>query len=572
MDILLFIIVVCVLIYQGGRISKLELLLKNKNTQPNITPSVSVSASSATASSDAVSGEEVSGRILGRIGIGAVIVGVAFFLKYAFDNNWVSPAGRVFIGIVIGIAAMILGQTLRKKYLRYSDVLMSGGLAILYLSVFSSYALYNLVDPMTAFMGMACVTAVGVIISIVNATETLSGIAFIGGFLAPFLIGETALGAWIMFTYMTILNAGILGILLYKKWARLIVIGLFGTWLLFGAWYATSYTNDLLVPTLLFILIQFLIFTASSIIRIIVEKVKANEVDYLVLAATALSFAGITYSLLMPQYKDYVAIGSVLVAFFYGAIALIAYKENPTDRTLNIFLPGLAVAFLTVAVPIEFTGPWIAAWWFVEALVLYIVASASSSRGFQIMGVVVYILGLFNLLWYVQTYITPADYVVFFNGPFVMLIMATATAYVIAFMYYRYGSTAPEIRTRGMTVFVVMANILTLYALTSQVSMYYNLQISALQLAAPVGQMNTSISILWTLYAALLIVIGFAKRYMPARRMGLILFIITAFKVVVDVWSLGEIYRIVSFISFGVIALAASFLYAKYKDRLKDII
>jgi uncharacterized membrane protein len=102
--------------------------------------------------------------------------------------------------------------------------------------------------------------------------------------------------------------------------------------------------------------------------------------------------------------------------------------------------------------------------------------------------------------------------------------------------------------------------------------MYYNLQISALQLAAPVGQMNTSISILWTLYAALLIVIGFAKRYMPARRMGLILFIITAFKVVVDVWSLGEIYRIVSFISFGVIALAASFLYAKYKDRLKDII
>ncbi len=62
--------------------------------------------------------------------------------------------------------------------------------------------------------------------------------------------------------------------------------------------------------------------------------------------------------------------------------------------------------------------------------------------------------------------------------------------------------------------------------------------------------------------------VGFVKRFGPARYMGLILFIITAFKVVIDIWSLGEIYRIVSFIVFGIIALAASFIYVRYSERL----
>ena len=54
--------------------------------------------------------------------------------------------------------------------------------------------------------------------------------------------------------------------------------------------------------------------------------------------------------------------------------------------------------------------------------------------------------------------------------------------------------------------------------------------------------------------------------------MGLVLFLITAFKVVVDVWSLGELYRIISFIVFGIIALVASFVYVKFRDRIQEIV
>src|SRR5436190_17175885 len=41
---------------------------------------------------------------LNRIGIVAVLIGVSFFLKYAFEAEWIGPIGRVIIGLLAGIA------------------------------------------------------------------------------------------------------------------------------------------------------------------------------------------------------------------------------------------------------------------------------------------------------------------------------------------------------------------------------------------------------------------------------------------------------------------------------------
>lgn len=582
-SIIFSIIVIYFLVSQSNRIKRIEQRLESGSSpvKPNVVSSTPITNTTNQTQTpvpppppvhknEDVSTEEASGRILGRLGISAVIIGVAFFLKYAFDNNWVNPVGRVMIGILAGLIAMGIAQYLRKKYLQYSDLLMGGGLVILYLSVFAAQSIYNLIDPMLTFLGMIIVTLIGVTISIRNSTKTLSMISFIGAFLTPSLVGVGNLGEFIIFTYVTILNLGILGILLYKKWMNLVLAGLIGTWYVFGGWMISSYDRSLLTPTLLFMLVQFLIFNTASVFRIIVEKVMAEGLDYLVLLVTAWSFSLTAYGLVLPGNTHYISLGCVLIAGFYIVIALMSYKANPSDRTLNIFLPGLAVAFLTVAVPMEFSGYWVAAWWFIEALVLYILASTSSSRGFQVAGVIVYILGLTNLLNYLAFYNRSEGYIVFFNGPFIMILMAVVIAYIIAYIYYRYGSITPEIQKRGMSAFVIIANILTLYALTTQVVAYYDLQmatgiVSYDQIA---NWSNTSVSILWALYASLLTVVGFAKRFSPARYMGLILFLITAFKVVIDIWSLGEIYRIVSFIVFGIIALAASFIYVRYHERL----
>jgi uncharacterized membrane protein len=57
-------------------------------------PSLRLPASASSKSSSPLDMENlIAGRWLNRIGITAVLVSVSYFLKYAFDNNWIGPGG-----------------------------------------------------------------------------------------------------------------------------------------------------------------------------------------------------------------------------------------------------------------------------------------------------------------------------------------------------------------------------------------------------------------------------------------------------------------------------------------------
>ncbi|MEI8248885.1 MAG: DUF2339 domain-containing protein [Candidatus Taylorbacteria bacterium] len=601
------------LIKGGVTIAKSETPVANVNVVPvqqvnqeYVAPVVSpVTSSAPVAPVEKISSDDSSGKILGRIGVAAVLIGVAFFLKYAFDNNWIGPAGRVMIGILVGVGFLGVGQYIRTKYLQYSDLLMGGGIAVLYLSVFSAHSFYNLIDSGTTGIFMFIVTLLAFAISIVNATQTLALVSVIGAFATPTLVGSHDNAMGMLFAYLTIINAGVLGISFFKKWPRLNLASFIGTAINFMMWFGAFYNPSVLMPTLLFCVITFLIFLVAQVARGLAAGTKADEADYLLMCANAFAFASMVYALLNPQYHGILGFFSVIVAVVYMLIAFVVNKANPQDTALNIFLPGLAVTFLSIAVPLQFSGPWIAVAWFVEACFLYGIASVISNRGFQVMGVVVYVLGLFDFLtWYSITSHTN-NFVPVFNTTFGVLLLAIIAAYVIAYMYRRFGSIKEDIMKRGIIVFVVIANVLSLFALTIQITSYYEAQLSLkaetysvqsrdtqrytngydtsqkqsdlgnayyADMSSTQNQSNTLVSILWTLYAAILTAVGFSRRIASLRRMGLVLFVITAVKVVVDVWSLGQLYRIISFIVFGLIALAASFAYVKYKDRLKEIV
>ncbi|MSR71129.1 MAG: DUF2339 domain-containing protein [Candidatus Taylorbacteria bacterium] len=621
-EIIIIVVVAIVLFNQNHRISRLEKLTEGKvvipvvtsaipiapvMTQQAATQNVSIPQAIPTPQKPHVSSEEASGRFLGRIGIAAVVIGIVFFLKYAFDNNWVGPTGRVMIGVLAGIAFIALGQFLRNKYLQYSDLLIGGGITVLYLSVYSAHSFYGLIDTGMTGVLMFCVTALAFTISIVDATITLSIVASLGGFLTPFLVGSNENNMLGLFGYLTLLNLGVLGVSFFRKWPKLNMLAIILTTINFVAWLSTYYTENVLTETFFFLFITFIIFLIASIARAVVANLKADVADYFLLGADAFGFAVMSYLLLEPHNHAILGFGAVCIAVIYMIVAYVANKFNPGDKALNIFLPGLAVTFLSLAVPLQFSGSWVAVAWIVESVVLYFIASIISNRGFQVMGVVVYCLGLLNFFfWYVsQAYYSINTFVPIFNTTFAIFLLAIVSAYIIAYMYGRYGSITETIRDRGISVFVVIANILTIIALSIQITSYHDSQLRTLstqyqttmnsaqlyntgydnskaqnqtskdfhaEQSGIQNQSNTLVSILWALYAALLTAIGFAKRYASVRRLGLILFVVTGIKVVIDVWSLGQLYRIISFTVFGIIALAASFAYAKYKDRLKAII
>src|SRR5271170_4283104 len=53
---------------------------------------------------------------LNRVGIVAILIGVSYFLKFAFENNWIGPAGRIVIGLLAGIGLVIWSERFRARH------------------------------------------------------------------------------------------------------------------------------------------------------------------------------------------------------------------------------------------------------------------------------------------------------------------------------------------------------------------------------------------------------------------------------------------------------------------------
>jgi uncharacterized membrane protein len=97
---------------------------------------------------------------LNRIGILALLIGISYFLKFAFENNWIGPGGRVTIGLIAGIAMVMWSERFRiHGYKAFSYSLKAVGIGALYLSLWAAFHVYSLIPSGGAFAMMLVVTA-----------------------------------------------------------------------------------------------------------------------------------------------------------------------------------------------------------------------------------------------------------------------------------------------------------------------------------------------------------------------------------------------------------------------------
>jgi uncharacterized membrane protein len=542
--------------------------------------------------------EETSARWLGWVGAVMLLLGVAFFLKYAFDNDWVGPTGQVAIGIIAGLAAIGLGQKLRAKYLKYSDILFGAGIGILYFSIYAGFAFYDpvVISQPVAFALMIMVTVLAMVIAVAGGTINIAALGVFGGFLTPIMLSTGENHLVTLSLYMIVLNLGVLGVSWFTKWMKLNYLAFLGTLILFGGWMGDFYWRDpdgQLALTFFFLTTFFVIFLANSIMHHFVRKERSSSGDLALLLLNAMGYFGVCYSILEPKHHDMLGFFAFLLAVLYLAVAYVAHLSNTQDRTMNLTLPGIAVVFLSIAIPLQLSDYWISIAWLIESLVLVYVGLMIKEKPIQVFGWIVLFLGMASMLSEVaqirnigMSGISGDRLMPIMNMGFFLLLLGVLTFYALAKLYAKWQHPESEWK-RIVALFVILANLLTVYVITSEISFKYDQDIRSpsyfnsdsdmyiMPMLIPdslESSKNTVISISWTLYAIILVSVGFIKRMRMIRLFGLIFFFVTACKVFIEVWALGQIYRIISTIAFGVIALGAAFLYAKYKDRLKEII
>src|SRR6201988_1554539 len=268
---------------------------------------------------------------LNRIGIAALLIGISYFLKFAFDNNWIGPTGRVTIGILSGIAIVIWSERFRAHgYKAFSYSLKAVGIGALYLSLWAAFQVYNLIPSGVAFAMMLAVTAATAAMALAQDAKFLAAVALAGGFSTPVLLSTGQNRELALFSYVAILDLATLILVTFKPWRRLLVMSYAGTLLLYIGWYSEFYNRSQLGLTLAFATLFFAIFAIAPLGTLLPE----NEIPLLAAIPAVLAFvnAGVyflqSYAMIEEVDKTYLAWFALALATIYIVLSRQVHARN----------------------------------------------------------------------------------------------------------------------------------------------------------------------------------------------------------------------------------------------------
>ena len=204
------------------------------SAQPPVTRPMFAAMGAANAQDDHSLESRIGSQWFNRIGILAVLIGMAWFLKLAIDNHWIGPLGRVLIGLVAGAGLIAWSERFRSRgYAAFSYSLKAIGSGTLYLSLWAAFSLYHLLPSGAAFAAMIAVTAFNGFMAWAQDAELLALYAIVGGLSTPLLISTGENHEVALFSYLLLLDLTVLILVVLRPWSRLLVGAFTGTALLF---------------------------------------------------------------------------------------------------------------------------------------------------------------------------------------------------------------------------------------------------------------------------------------------------------------------------------------------------
>ena len=512
-----------------------------------------------------------------RVGILAVLIGMAWFLKLAIDNHWIGPLGRVLIGLIAGAALIGWSERFRTHgFAAFSYSLKAVGSGILYLSLWAAFSFFHLVPAGAAFAAMILVTAFNGYMAWVQDAELLALYAIVGGFSTPILVSSGENHEVTLLSYVLLLDVAVLALVLLRPWSRLLFAAFTGTVFMFAGWWSGYYSDAQSGRTAFFLACFFLIFAfAPRLVRLKLEdQAHLSGWDALALvllpvANAALGFIGF-YAITEGAGADWagpwLAVG--FAAFYLLLLRLPAQgvlHQSPT--VLSALHLTAAVVFLTIAIPLKAHGRWLTIGWLAEGAALLWVASRIRSVLLRVLALICLVFGLVALL----TVNPPASTTPLFNQRFATYLFAIAVFIFIAWVATNAKvDTDPEYSRSwpALTAWAVLAvNALILLSISLEIHgywidlrrhsdwrLYHEYQMVA----------QFTYSAWFMVFGAILLAAGFWRRSAFLRWQALVLLAVSVAKVfLVDVSELSQGYRILSFLGLGALLLGVSFVYQR---------
>jgi uncharacterized membrane protein len=567
---------------------------------------------------------------INRIGVVTLILGAGFFFKLAVENQWIGEAGRVGLGLLGGLAALLAADRLRRAgQTVFAQGIAAVGIAVLYLAFYAAAALYSLLPAWFAFLLMFVATAGAAALAVVHHAPALAALGLFGGYATPLLLSAGAGQPLFYLSYVLLLDIAAVELSRRRGWRLLALLALAATVALFASWLGQPVERKWLAAT--FAYLYFAVFTRAP-----TAFVTAGAFTLAAFALTAIwprDFVPFTLFLLalcvhgLAVATPRVALSMALAAWaahalwYNGASAPLRLLLLAQTALLSLFLlwsvwraralarAGLLLApvnaasyFALAYAQLQAAAP---AWTGLLTVALACVHMAAArvlwsvrAAGRMLAGIAWVLLALavpvqfsasrIGMLWALQgaasawiaarfrerrlawavvaIFIIAVAQLIFTPPP-----QPSAAGRVMPFAVAAAALAAAAWWLRGFgpsaPVLYAIAHFALLWGLILEVRSAAMRSVSPADLAGVTG---AAVTVLMAAYAVGLVAWGVFTRSYFDRVLGLALIgLVIAKLYLYDVWLLGRVYRVTAFVALGALLLATSYLYSRYRAAIE---
>jgi len=372
-------------------------------------------------------------NLVNKIGIAILVLAIAFFVKYAIDNEWIGKAGRVGIGILCGGILIVFAHRLRNSYKAFSSVLVGGGLAVFYFTITLAFQQFHLFSQTISFAILIVITVFAVALALLYDKQELAIIALIGGFASPFMVSNGHANYNALFVYLLILNIGLLIIAYYKSW-RILNITSFGLSVIMFATVLYTLTDANYYIGFRYATIFYLLFFTINIINNIRGNKSFLAADFsILLVNTALYFGTGLYLLTEMHQTEYRGLFSAGLALINLVLSYILFRKKTVDPNILYLLIGITLTFISLTAPIQLHGHNITLFWAAETVLMFWLYLKSGIRLMKITSLVIWVLMVLSLLMDVAEIYTHSNGMlpIIANKGFITVLCCAISSYLL---------------------------------------------------------------------------------------------------------------------------------------------
>ncbi len=494
------------------------------------------------------------------LGIGFLFTGILYFFKLAIEEGWLPPGARVAIGAIAGISLVFIGLKLFRDKSEFLSQCIAGlGVATLYGT--AAYISFGGIGSLSTNALLLIMVLLGVgssLIAMKYELRILYLITTIGGLVTPMVLKAPESHHLSLFTYLWVLNVGVLYVSAWKDWKELKIVSFFSSIVIYTIYYVYFDPAAWQKP-FMYITAFFITYLAGFLYSAWKNKKAYNEVDQYIGIVNAICF--IFWSTFIFSSFDIAHIIPMgIVGTLFIGIGVAFYITSETKLNIS-FLCYSILGVLSLGIAMSDSALMLSNGmnhivnvfiWLIIILAAFLVLKSQQLGeyiNFLYIGFIGIIIYWFTVAWEVEWQsIFGIKYIPFLNaGALVWMGMI-----FLGFLFSRYEDQKGTNKSRSTSTFLaIISHILVGGLLTVQISNLWD----AYDFYSK--HYSITLSIVWFIYALLIFLWGSYAQNKSFRVLGTAVLLISSLKVLLlDLSGTPNIQRVIALLIIGGITLA----------------